>query len=78
MRGWQGEALTGVGRYMVGPGTALSRRNPRPLLLGEGAARLSASVEGTPKDEGRAPCMQPPPEEAFPSGEGGPGAARAG
>ena len=39
MRGWQGEALTGVGRYMVRPGTALSRRNPRHLLLEEGAAR---------------------------------------
>ena len=77
MRGWQGEALTGVGRYMVRPGTALSRRTPRPLLLGEGGP-AGPGVEGTSKDEGRAPCMQPPPEEAFPYGEGGPGAARAG
>ena len=33
-------------------------------------------VEGTTKDEGRGTCMQPPPEEAFPHGEGGSPQAR--
>ena len=43
MRGWQGEALTGVGRYMVRPGTA-----PLPSVLSEGAA-AGLGVEGTPE-----------------------------
>ena len=53
------------------------RRHPLPSVLSEGAA-AGLGVEGTPTGPGRTGIKSPPPEEAFPHGEGGPGAARAG
>ena len=53
-RGWQGEALTGVGRNAeptwYRPSSAAG--SSRPLLLGEGAA-AAAGVEGTPKTKNK-------------------------
>ena len=49
------------------PSPAGGRLPPRGRWQGE----AEPGVEGTPIDEGRGTCMQPPPEVAFPYGEGG-------
>ena len=77
--GGRAEGPDGCG---AGPRTDLvpplfRRRHPLPSVLSEGAA-AGLGVEGTPTGPGRTGIKSPPPEEAFPHGEGGPGAARAG